>query len=72
MTDVATAPITDRIDVERAVARLPRRQRQVITLHYLADLPVAEVAAVLGIGESSVKTHLGAGRSALRSLLENR
>lgn len=72
LTDVATAPITDRIDVERAVGRLPRRQRQVITLHYLADLSVAEVAAVLGIGESSVKTHLGAARSALRSLLESR
>jgi RNA polymerase sigma factor (sigma-70 family) len=69
---VATAaPTGERIDIERAVARLPRRQRQVITLHYLADLPVAEVAAVLGIGGSSVKTHLGAARSALRSLLEN-
>jgi len=27
---------------------------------------------VLGIGESSVKTHLGAARSALRTLLEGR
>ena len=67
-----TASATERIDVERAVARLPRRQRQVVTLHYLADLSVSEVAAVLGIGESSVKTHLGAARSALRALLESR
>ena len=64
------APNADRIDVERAVARLPRRQRQVVTLHYLADLSVAEVAAVLRISESSVKTHLGAARSALRAWLE--
>jgi RNA polymerase sigma-70 factor (ECF subfamily) len=69
--DVAAAPIAERIDVERAVAGLPSRQRQVVTLHYLADLSVAEVAAVLGIGESSVKTHLGAARSALRALLES-
>lgn len=67
---VVEAPSSDRIDVERAVARLPRRQRQVITLHYLADLSVAEVAAVLGVSESSVKTHLGAARSALRTFLE--
>jgi RNA polymerase sigma factor (sigma-70 family) len=70
--DPVTAPSTDRIDVERAVARLPRRQRQVITLHYLADLSVAEVATVLGVSESSVKTHLGAARSALRTRLETR
>jgi RNA polymerase sigma factor (sigma-70 family) len=68
--DAVEAPHPDRIDVERAVVRLPRRQRQVITLHYLADLSVAEVAAVLGLSESSVKTHLGAARSALRTRLE--
>lgn len=67
---VVEAPDADRIDIERAVAQLPRRQRQVITLHYLADLSVAEVAAVLGVSESSVKTHLGAARSALRARLE--
>jgi RNA polymerase sigma-70 factor (ECF subfamily) len=67
---VVEAPHADRIDVERAVARLPRRQRQVITLHYLADLSVAEVAGVLGVSESSVKTHLGAARSAMRAWLE--
>ena len=67
---VVQAPSADRIDVERAVARLPRRQRQVITLYYLADLSVAEVAAALGVSESSVKTHLGAARSALRAWLE--
>jgi RNA polymerase sigma-70 factor (ECF subfamily) len=69
-TEAVEAPSADRIDVERAVARLPRRQREVITLYYLADLTVAEVAAVLRISESSVKTHLGAARSALRARLE--
>lgn len=63
-------PSGDRVDIERAVARLPRRQRQVITLYYLADLAVAEVAAVLGISESSVKAHLSAARAALKTHLE--
>jgi len=61
----------DRLDIERAVAALPRRQRQVITLHYLADLPVADVAIALGITDGSVKTHLHNARAALRSALEH-
>ena len=59
-----------RLDVERAVAALPPRQREAITLHYLADLSVADVAVVLGISASAVKTHLVAARAALRTVLE--
>jgi RNA polymerase sigma-70 factor (ECF subfamily) len=60
----------DRLDVEDAVRQLPRRQREVITLFYLADLSVEEVAGVLGITPGSVKSHLFDARSALRSALE--
>lgn len=63
-------PSGDRIDLERAIARLSRRQRQVVTLHYLADLAVTEVATVLGISESSVKAHLSAARAGLKTFLE--
>ncbi len=49
---------------------LPRRQREVVTLHYLADLPLVEVAAVLGISIGSVKSHLFDARAALRTTLE--
>jgi RNA polymerase sigma-70 factor (ECF subfamily) len=60
----------DRLDVEIAIATLPRRQRQTVTLFYLADLSVAEVSTVLGIRPGSVKAHLAAARSALRRVLE--
>jgi RNA polymerase sigma-70 factor (ECF subfamily) len=60
----------DRLDVERAVGALPRRQREVITLYYLADLGVAEVAQVLGISAGSVKSHLHDARANLRTALE--
>lgn len=63
-------PNGDRVDLERAIARLSRRQRQVVTLYYLADLAVAEVAVALGISESSVKAHLVAARAGLKTLLE--
>ncbi|MEP6851318.1 MAG: sigma-70 family RNA polymerase sigma factor [bacterium] len=61
-----------RLDVEQAVSALPRRQRQVVTLHYLADLPVNEVAAVLGISPGSVKSCLHDARTTLRTTLEQR
>jgi RNA polymerase sigma-70 factor, ECF subfamily len=48
-----------------AVRSLPRRQSQVIALHYLEDRSVLEVAAILGIAEGTVKKHLHDGRSAL-------
>ena len=48
-----------------AVRSLPRRQSQVVALHYLEDLPVAEVAAILDMAAGTVKKHLFDGRRAL-------
>jgi RNA polymerase sigma factor (sigma-70 family) len=40
-----------------AVRRLSRRQREVVALRYLVDLPEAEVAALLDTSVGSVKQH---------------
>ena len=37
---------------------LPDRQRQVIALHYVEDLPVADIAALLEIAPGTVKSTL--------------
>ncbi|MDQ1615480.1 MAG: hypothetical protein QOJ60_1419 [Actinomycetota bacterium] len=47
------------------VRRLPRRQAQAISLHYMYDLGVAEIATTLGCAEGTVKVHLSRGRTAL-------
>jgi RNA polymerase sigma factor (sigma-70 family) len=65
-----TSRLINRLDVERAVTSLPTRQREVITLHYLADLSVNEVAKLLEISEGSVKSHLHDARISLRDRLE--
>ena len=52
-----------------ALRSLPKRQRQVIVLHFLSDLSEAEVAAVLGISPNTVKTHVHRGIAALRRRL---
>jgi RNA polymerase sigma-70 factor (ECF subfamily) len=54
------------------VRRLPRRQRQAIALRYVEDLSVAEIAAILGVAEGTVKALLHQGRSALRDRLGER
>ena len=53
----------------RAVRRLPRRQSQVLALYYVEDLPVTEVAEILGVAEGVVRATLHDGRSALAARL---
>lgn len=58
-----------RVALSEALRRLPRRQREVVTLRYLTDLSEADVAACLGVSTGSVKTHLHRGLAALRARL---
>lgn len=48
-----------------AIRTLPRRQAQVVALHYLEDRSVAEVAEILDVTHGTVKRHLYDGRAAL-------
>lgn len=43
--------------LREAVARLPRRQREVLLLRIDGDLPFAEIAATLGITETNAKVN---------------
>jgi RNA polymerase sigma-70 factor (ECF subfamily) len=58
--------VTDREVVRSSIAKLPRRQRQVVALRYLADMPEGEVAQVLDVSTGAVKTHLHRALAALR------
>lgn len=59
----------ERSDLVRALRRLPRRQREVVVLRYLADFSEKDVATALGCSIGSVKTHASRGLSALRGRL---
>lgn len=62
-------PNADRIDVERALSNLPRRQREAVVLRYYLQLDTREVAATLGINEGTVKSTLFRARTALAATL---
>ena len=53
-----------------AVRHLPKRQAQVLALAFIEDLDVRQIAATLGVGEESVRTHLRRGRAAIAKQLE--
>jgi RNA polymerase sigma factor (sigma-70 family) len=62
----------DHVALVAALQQLPRATRETVVLHHIADLPVAEVAAVLGCSPETVKTRLVRGRRALADLLNDR
>ncbi|MEH1012079.1 SigE family RNA polymerase sigma factor [Micromonospora sp. CPCC 206060] len=64
-------PNPDRVALEAALALLPANQRRAVVLHYLADLPVAEIAHQAGVAEGTVKSWLHRGRAALAALLRD-
>jgi RNA polymerase sigma-70 factor (sigma-E family) len=60
----ALREIDDQAEFRWALTQLPARQRAVLVLRYWADLPVAEVADILGCSEGTVTST--ASRAAAR------
>jgi RNA polymerase sigma-70 factor (ECF subfamily) len=62
----------DHVALVTALAQLEREQREVVVLHHLADLGIADIAAELGVPVGTVKSRLSRGRSRLAELLDDR
>ncbi|MFB4303535.1 RNA polymerase sigma factor [Actinomadura sp. NTSP31] len=50
------------------LAELPAAQRAAVVLRHVTDLPVAEIAEVMGVPEGTVKSHVSRGLARLRRL----
>lgn len=61
---------TEHVALIQGLATLPIRARAAVVLHYYADLPVADVAAVMGTSQNTVKSQLRSGLARLRELLD--
>lgn len=57
-------------DIVRLLAPLAERQRTAMALYYVEDLPVAEIAASMGISQGAVKAHLSQARANVARFLE--
>lgn len=57
-------------DLFETVMQLPEKYRIVIHLYYYEDYAVSEIADILKLSESNVKTRLSRGRAMLRKELE--
>lgn len=55
--------------VREALAQIPRRQREVFFLRYIADLSLHETSRILGISEHTTRTHAERAIDALRKVV---
>lgn len=58
-----------RVDVENALARLPQEQREAVTLYYVCNHSVNEIAKILEVPSGTVKSRLSRARAELKRLL---
>jgi RNA polymerase sigma factor for flagellar operon FliA len=55
----------------RAICKLPERERQILTMSYQEEMTLAEIGAVIGVGESRVSQLRSQAISRLRTLLRS-
>jgi RNA polymerase sigma-70 factor (ECF subfamily) len=57
--------------VHRALDRIDLRHREVLVLHFLDDLSIADIAAVIGEPAGTVKSRIHYAKRALKGVLES-
>jgi RNA polymerase sigma-70 factor (ECF subfamily) len=67
--DEEPAPFGEHLDLHAAIRALGHEYQAAVVLHYLADLPVDEVASILDIPVGTVKSRLSRARTALAQRL---
>jgi RNA polymerase sigma-70 factor (ECF subfamily) len=69
--DCAFIAFDDAEQVHHALDQLPLPQREALTLYFLEDLSIDDIAHVLRVPSGTVKSRLHYGKQAIRKFLEN-
>ena len=67
--DCTFVAFDDAEQVHHALDQLPLPQREALTLYFLEELSIEEIAQVLGVPAGTVKSRLHYAKSAIRNLL---
>jgi len=68
-TSIPRTPGPVDIDLLEAIRSLPPKQRAAVVLFYFEDMPLAEVAEVIGCSHATTRVHVKQGRERLASIL---
>jgi RNA polymerase sigma-70 factor (ECF subfamily) len=60
----------DAAAIHRALGQIGIRHREVLVLHFLQDLSIAEIAKVVGCSEGTVKSRIHYAKQAMKRILE--
>jgi RNA polymerase sigma-70 factor (ECF subfamily) len=63
-------PALERLDLARALERVPREARMLLALHYVDGLGYRELANIRGISVNTVKSQLARGKAILKKALK--
>ena len=66
----AASPI-ESMDVKTAMAQLSEIERTVVTLFYIDDMPLKQVATITGLKESTLRSHLHRAREKMATTLNH-
>jgi RNA polymerase sigma-70 factor (ECF subfamily) len=64
------ASVGERVDLARALNRVPREARMLLALHYVDGLGYRELAMIRGISVNTVKSQLARGKAILKKALQ--
>jgi RNA polymerase sigma-70 factor (ECF subfamily) len=60
----------DAAAIHRGLAEIGLRHREVLVLHFLEDLPLAEIAEIVGCSVGTVKSRMHYAKQALKQILQ--
>ncbi len=64
------SPAADnRMDLQRLLRALPPGQRLIVTLRYVFDMPISQIADLVGCSEGTVKSQTSKGLTRIRELM---